>query len=91
MGNSPTSTGHIPISDFIAFALLRIGPVKISSGKITTPYHLLNKSGKEYTTELIYKYEENVFIPNDPVSINLASMISVKVALNYGLFCRKII
>jgi len=91
MGNILISKGQIRTSDFIAFTMLKIGPVNISPGKIITPYKLLRTSGEEFSTELIYKYEENVFIPDDPASINLASMISAQVALNYGLFCRKII
>jgi hypothetical protein len=35
--------------------------------------------------------EEKVFQPDDPSSFNLASMIVAQVALNYGLFCRKLI
>ena len=42
-------------------------------------------------TELIYRYEEDVFDPDDPAALNLASMIAAQVALNYGLFCREIV
>jgi creatinine amidohydrolase/Fe(II)-dependent formamide hydrolase-like protein len=45
----------------------------------------------EDSTELIYRYEEKVFDRDDPSSLNLASMIAVQVALNYGLFCREIV
>jgi hypothetical protein len=91
MGNSKIPEGQNLISEFATFALLQVGPVCVTPGKITTPYKLLLDSGEELSTELIYKYDENVFTPDDPSSINLASIISVQVALNYGLFCREII
>ncbi len=51
---------------------------------------LFNK-GKKDTIDLIYKYEEPVFDSEDEASVNLASMIAAQVAINYGLFCKKII
>ncbi|TFG98938.1 MAG: creatininase family protein [Calditrichales bacterium] len=49
-------------------------------------------SGKEKDqTELVYRFEEDVFNPNDTHDHNLAAMIGAQVALNYGIFCKKIV
>jgi len=69
---------------------LEIGPVKIEQNRLIAPYTVV-QNGKTDTLDLIYKYEENVFDHNDESSVNLASMIASQVALNYGLFCKKII
>lgn len=69
---------------------LEVGPPVIEKRRITTPYKI-TASGKEDTAELVYRFEEDLFVPGDRDSMNLASMISVQVALNYGLFCDKII
>ena len=53
------------------------------------PYKVVTGSTED-STELIYRYEEKVFDRDDPSSLNLASMIAVQVALNYGLFCKEI-
>ncbi|MCF8243019.1 MAG: creatininase family protein [Melioribacteraceae bacterium] len=79
-----------PLSILEVFDVLEVGPVKLSKDRISAPYKIIN-NGKEDTTELIYSYEENVFDPADNSSINLASMIASQVAVNYGLFCKKII
>jgi len=69
---------------------LEVGPVKLEGNRLTAPYRLF-KGGSEDATELIYKYEEDVFTPDDPASQNLANMIAAQVAMNYGLFCKRII
>ncbi|NNF34614.1 MAG: creatininase family protein, partial [Saprospiraceae bacterium] len=54
------------------------------------PYRVVKGDVSE-VNELVYKYEEEVFDPEDGYSINLASVIGSQVALNYGLFCKEII
>lgn len=44
----------------------------------------------ESVTGLIYRYEEPVFDPRQGSARNLAAMIAAQVAVNYGLFCRRI-
>ena len=53
-------------------------------------YQLTLASGKKQSNELIYSYGQDVF-DESPGSVNLASMIISQVALNYGLFCRRIV
>ncbi|MCF8367531.1 MAG: creatininase family protein [Bacteroidales bacterium] len=68
---------------------LIVGPVEIKPDKISMPYTVINSNG-ETTLDLEYKFEEEVFDPSDGGSQNLASMMGVQVAFNYGLFCKKI-
>ncbi len=72
------------------FDTLTVGPVKVEKNRISAPYRL-SYQGKEESTQFIYKYEEDVFDPEDDVSQNLASIMTAQVALNYGLFCKKIL
>jgi creatinine amidohydrolase/Fe(II)-dependent formamide hydrolase-like protein len=78
------------LKGLLAFDCLEVGPVKLKKESITIPYTVVNKNSRE-TIELIYSYEEDVFDPADESYINLAGMIGAQVALNYGLFCKKIL
>ena len=70
--------------------VLRVGPVEVKSDRLRMPYTLIQGDVQD-TNDLIYKYTEDVFDPDDPHAHNLAGMIGVQLALNYGLFCRRII
>ncbi len=72
------------------FDRLEVGPIKLETRRLTAPYRLIYQ-GKEESTEFIYKYEEDVFNPADPVIRNLTDIMAVQVALNYGLFCHHIV
>ncbi len=72
------------------FDRLDVGPVKVERKRLVAPYRV-RQNGAEERTELIYTYEESVFDPREPASRNLAEMIAAQVALNYGLFCDKIV
>jgi uncharacterized NAD-dependent epimerase/dehydratase family protein/7-cyano-7-deazaguanine synthase in queuosine biosynthesis len=78
------------LKHLIVFDSLEVGPVYIESDRIKVPYSV-KREGMIDTFHLMYRYEEGVFDPDDPDSINLAHMTAVQVALNYGLFCNKII
>jgi creatinine amidohydrolase/Fe(II)-dependent formamide hydrolase-like protein len=69
---------------------LEVGPVSIEPNRIICPY-VVRRGKKTDKTDLICRYEEPVFQDVDESVINLASMITAQVALNYGLFCNKII
>lgn len=86
---------HFPLSatnlqHFKTIDILEVGPVYIERDRFRAPY-TVRKGGTINTFELIYRFEEDVFNPNDSDSINLAHMIAAQVAFNYGLFCNKII
>ncbi|MFH1723705.1 MAG: creatininase family protein [Elusimicrobiota bacterium] len=68
---------------------LRVGPPRLEPRRLTVPY-AATRDGRAESLELVYKYDEDVFDPEDEGHRNLASMIGAQVALNYGLFCRGI-
>ena len=68
---------------------LEVGPVKVEPRRCRAVYRVFH-GGREDAMELIYTYGEDVFQPEEFGSLNLASMITAQVALNYGLFCREI-
>ncbi len=69
---------------------LEVGPVKVAPNRLNCRYAV--KSGeKESEFNLVYRYEEDVFNPKDPSSVNLAGMIAAQVAINYGLFCEEVV
>ncbi|MCB1183792.1 creatininase family protein [bacterium] len=79
-----------PAAPLLAWDRLEIGPPQVEPRRITTPYTVV-AGGRRETTELVYKYEEDVFVPGDPAALNLAAMATAQVALNYGLFCREMV
>jgi creatinine amidohydrolase/Fe(II)-dependent formamide hydrolase-like protein len=69
---------------------LEVGPVRLDRRRITAPYRVIGND-TDNTIDLAYRFEEDVFIPDEHASINLGNMISAQVALNYGLFCEEIV
>ncbi len=74
----------------IVWDRLEIGPVKVERRRLSVPYRIVF-DGKEDSINLLYTYEENVFDPGDEASQNLAGMIGAQLALNYGLFCKRMV
>jgi len=69
---------------------LRVGPIRLEKSRLLAPYTVV-ANGQEQSKELIYSYGEQVFDPASPAGQNLASIIAAQVALNYGLFCQRIV
>lgn len=69
---------------------LEVGPVRVEPDRLVAPYGVHTASGFR-STELVVKYEEPVFTPGEPAGMNLAAMVCAQVALNYGLFCDRIV
>jgi hypothetical protein len=82
--------GRDPLDVLRVIPRLEVGPVRLDGNRVTAPY-MVSQNGKTDTMELVYRFEENVFVPDDGDAINLAGMLSAQVALNYGLFCDEII
>jgi creatinine amidohydrolase/Fe(II)-dependent formamide hydrolase-like protein len=78
-----------PLSTFLAIERMEVGPPIVEPRRIRVPYRVF-QNGSIDETVLAYTYEEDVFDPADPESLNLASLIGSQVALNYGLFCKEI-
>jgi creatinine amidohydrolase/Fe(II)-dependent formamide hydrolase-like protein/7-cyano-7-deazaguanine synthase in queuosine biosynthesis len=85
-----TDTLNPTIAPLTVFDRLEVGPVKLEANRLVVPYRLVWGTRDE-GTELIYTYEEAVFKPEEPESRNLADMIGAQAALNYGLFCKKMV
>lgn len=69
---------------------LVIGPVRVERRRVTAPYTVVQR-GSKHTIEHVFRYGEDVFDPKDPADHNLACMVVAQVALNYGLFARRIV
>jgi len=78
------------LSSLLTIDRLEVGPVKVEPRRLIAPYRVTT-GGTTEETELAYKWEEDVFGPDDAASRNLASLAAAQVALNYGLFCREIV
>lgn len=96
MTSSPLSGSRTVTTDPAALDVLRvfdrieIGPVKVEPRRIIAPYTVVGPEGTA-STELIYRYEEDVFTSGEAASQNLAAMITAQVGLNYGLFCKELV
>ncbi len=87
-----------PLAMLDAFERLEVGPTQVRPDGLTVPYRVVGRGAGaapgiavDERTELSYKWEEPVFAEGDPVAANLAALIGVQPALNYGLFCRRIV
>ena len=76
---------------------LEVGPVRVEPRRVTAPY-TVHQQGRTDTCELVYRFEEDVFFEGDVFggrpeleALNLASLMTAQVALNYGLFCHEIV
>jgi hypothetical protein len=78
-------------NDLIVFEHLKVHNINIEPSRVKANYSLLRKDGQEVTTEFIYTYDSHVFNNKEYDDVNLASMMLVQVAMNYGLFCKEII
>jgi creatinine amidohydrolase/Fe(II)-dependent formamide hydrolase-like protein len=72
------------------FDELRVKVLKLEPNRLTATY-ALSMGDQVDGFDLIYRFEEPVFEPQDPACQNLAAMMAAQPALNYGLFCRKIV
>ncbi|MFP4032990.1 MAG: creatininase family protein [Desulfococcaceae bacterium] len=73
------------------FERLNVGPVRLERRRLIAPYRITRPDGSADAIELIYSWETGVFDPGEPADRNLADMIAAQLALNYGLFCRRMI
>ncbi|MEQ9286205.1 MAG: creatininase family protein [Cyclobacteriaceae bacterium] len=81
----------IGLREFVTFRQLKAGPVVLEAKRVKVPYTLTMHDGATVSNELIYTYSEKVFDKNRQEDVNLASMMGVQVAMNYGLFCEEMV
>ncbi len=78
-----------PLAVLRVIRRLEVGPPQIEPRRLRVPY-TVTRDGRDYTQELAYRWEEDVFDAGEPASRNLAAMVGAQLALNYGLFCEEI-
>jgi creatinine amidohydrolase/Fe(II)-dependent formamide hydrolase-like protein len=83
-------TARDPLAVLEVLDRLEVGPVELRRDRLSAPYRVV-RGDSEDVLDLTYSYRQPVFDPEAPGDRNLASMIAAQVALNYGLFCRKIV
>ncbi len=86
----PAARSEDPLAILRVIDRLEVGPLQLEPRRLTAPYRVV-RDGAESSIDLVYRYDEDVFEPDDPAARNLAAMIAAQVALNYGLFCREIV
>jgi creatinine amidohydrolase/Fe(II)-dependent formamide hydrolase-like protein len=69
---------------------LEVGPARVENRRLATSYTVF-RDGQKDATDLVFSYDEAVFDADKPADHNLAAMIAAQVALNYGLFCDRIV
>lgn len=77
------------IRDLVVLDRLEVGPVRVEPRRLTATYTVV-ASGASHSTELVYRFGEDVF-DDGPEARNLAAMLAAQVALNYGLFCDRLV
>jgi creatinine amidohydrolase/Fe(II)-dependent formamide hydrolase-like protein len=82
---------ELKLREFIVFDQLKVGPIEIEPKRIKVPYEITTIANEIVANELIYSYSEKVFDPGTYESANLASMMAAQVAINYGLFCKRMV
>ena len=82
--------GRDPLEGLRVIPRLEVGPVTVAPNRVAASYRV-TRDGETEATELAYRFEEDVFDPDEPDGVNLANMLCAQVALNYGLFCREIV
>lgn len=78
------------ISSLIVFDRLTVDRITVEPKRVKARYVLKINDQKEVMNELIYSYDQVFFDQKSIADQNLASMMAIQVALNYGLFCKEI-
>lgn len=78
------------LSEYICFKKIIVSTPRIEKRKISSKYQIQMNDGQIHENELVYTYEYDVFDPSSILDQNLASVILVQVALNYGLFAKEL-
>ncbi len=81
----------ITLKDFVSFDCLRVHDLSIRPRQTKATYTLEKKDGSSVNNEFIYSYDEAVFKSKNRDDVNIASIMVAQVAMNYGLFCEKIV
>ncbi|UCE20602.1 MAG: creatininase family protein [Gemmatimonadota bacterium] len=89
-GRPRERTEDDPLGVLSVIRRLEVGPVRLEKKRIIAPYTVI-QNGVRDVYDFEYRFEETVFDPGEPASLNVASVMAAQVALNYGLFCDEIV
>ena len=78
------------LAPLAAIDRLEVGPARVEPDRVTMPYRVHARGGVE-ETELAYRWQGEVLDPADTADRALAGMIGAQVAVNYGLFCDRLV
>jgi creatinine amidohydrolase/Fe(II)-dependent formamide hydrolase-like protein/7-cyano-7-deazaguanine synthase in queuosine biosynthesis len=67
---------------------IEVGPVHFDRRRLSMPI-AVHRGREVARTDLVYKYEHDVFELGEVASACLARMVGVQAVLNYGLFCNE--
>lgn len=80
----------VNIRDLVAFKRLAVNHIQVELKRVKARYELTKQDETVVHNELIYSYDSSYFNYHLADDVNLACMMAVQVALNYGLFCEVI-
>lgn len=80
----------ISLDSFVVIKKLTVNNIRIEPKHVKASYVVETFSGVIDTYDLTYTYEKNYFDNKSYDDVNLASVMLVQVAMNYGLFCENI-
>ncbi len=69
---------------------LEVGPPQVERRRIRVPY-VIHRGGERFETKITFRWNSDVLDPGKPEDHQLAALIGAQVALNYGLFCRRLV
>ena len=78
------------IRSLVVFPLLKVHNINVEPKRVKAVYTIVKNDGSEEKNDLIYSYDNTYFDRKNPNDVNLASLMVVQVALNYGLFFENI-
>lgn len=81
----------IKSKDLAVLEVLKVQELTIEPKRVKAKYVVVKENGEAVSNELIYSYDAVWFDKKNAADINLASMMVAQVALNYGLFFKKIV
>ena len=79
------------IRSLVVFPKLKVHKIIVEPKRVKATYTILKYDNSEISNELIYTYNQIYFDVKNPDDVNLASMMLVQIALNYGLFFEEIV
>jgi hypothetical protein len=78
------------LRDFVVIQKLTVHTILVETKRVRAIYTATLRNGRRSDFEFIFAYDRALFDANRAEDINLASMMLVQSALNYGLFCENI-